>query len=66
MTKNKKIDNTTPMYVSKAYYNTLVKETDGRVIPMKKPKTIATIVVMISFAFSFVLLGAPLPKRKKK
>lgn len=53
------------MYVSKAYYNTLVKETDGRVIPMKKPKTIATIVVMTSFAFSFVLLGAPLPKRKK-
>lgn len=42
---------------------TFLKEPDGNVIPIKKPNTIPTIVVIISFAFSF-LLGAPLQKIK--
>jgi hypothetical protein len=38
----------------------ILNESEGNVIPIKVPNTIPKIVVIITFAFSFVLRGAPL------
>lgn len=41
----------------------MVRETDGKETPMKYPKTIPMIVVIISFALPFDFLKTPLDQK---